>query len=107
MTFVVAAAAEPATVWRDQDSQVLAEAENVIVGILFDDIVRTLLRPATVLVPLPVAAERPRRERMAPAPTTVGRQHTSDAWARSPPGQEHNQELHPSGVRTGGNFSRQ
>ena len=84
MAFVVAAR-PPIEAWRDQDAQVLAEAEDVIVGILFDDIVRTLLRPPTPLVPKFVSAPSPSRERTGPPPVTAGRQRSGAAWARSPP----------------------
>jgi hypothetical protein len=84
MTFV--AAAVPATVRPDHEALVLADAENVIVSILFDDIVRTMLRSPTELAPEPLPAAVPRRERTCPRPVTTGRQRTGAAWARSPPG---------------------
>ena len=84
MTFV-AAALPPVVAWRDHDAQVLADAEDVIVGILFDDIVRTLVRPPTPLVPAFVPAATPSRERMGPSTVTAGRQRSGAAWARSPP----------------------
>jgi hypothetical protein len=87
MTLVAVAAAVPsAELWRDHEMQVLTDAENVIVGVLFDDIVRTLMRPPTAPVAEPVPAAFPRRGRMSPTPVTVGRQSSGTAWARSPPG---------------------
>jgi hypothetical protein len=92
MTFI--AAAVPSTEpWRDHDLQVLAEAENVIVGVLFDDIVRTLVRPSTAPVAEPAGAATPGLERTEPAPATVGRRHSHPGWARSPPGDEHSQSV--------------
>ena len=84
MTFV--AAAVPSTeVWHDHELHVLAEAEDVIVGVLFDDIVRTLLRPSTAPIAERARAATPARERAEPAPATVGRQHSRPGSARSPP----------------------
>lgn len=83
---LVAAALPPVEAWRDHDAQVLADAEDVIVGILFDDIVRTLLRSPTPLVPEPAPARPLRAERMRQLPATTGRQLSHPAWARSPPG---------------------
>ncbi|PXA68331.1 hypothetical protein [Cryobacterium arcticum] len=84
MTFVAAAVprTEP---WRDHDLQVLADAENVIVGVLFDDIVRTLVGSPTALGAGPVPMAVPRRGRMSSTPVRVGRQSSVTAWARSPP----------------------
>jgi hypothetical protein len=83
MSFV--AAAVPATVRPDDEAQVLADAENVLVSILFDDIVRALMRPPTALVPQPAPAATPKRERMRQTPVTTGRRRVGAAWARSPP----------------------
>ena len=66
-------------------ADVLAEAEDVIVGVLFDDIVRTLLRPSTAPIAERARAATPARERTEPAPATVERQHSRPGSARSPP----------------------
>jgi hypothetical protein len=86
MTFV-AAAVPPPEVRREHETQVLADAEDVIVGILFDDIVRALLRPPTAVVPEPEPAATSRRERMQDTRATTALDRTSAAWARSPPGE--------------------
>ena len=84
MTFV--AAAPPSTEIRsDPDAQVLADAEDVLVRVLFDDIVRTLLRPATGRIPEPVPAPARRRAQTAPPPETGSVDRRGPAWARSPP----------------------
>ncbi|MET0955413.1 MAG: hypothetical protein ABWY68_05640, partial [Cryobacterium sp.] len=85
MTFVAAAVLRT-ELGRDPDLQVLADAENVIVGVLFDDIVRTLVRPSTTLGAGPVPMALPGRGRMSSTPATVGRHDSATAWARSPPG---------------------
>lgn len=83
MTFV--AAAVPSTEIRsDPDARVLADAEDVIVRVLFDDIVRTLLRPATGPADGPPARDR-RRAQTAPPPKTGSVDRRGPAWARSPP----------------------
>jgi hypothetical protein len=82
---LVAAALPPVEVQRDHDVQVLVEAENLIVDILFDDIVRTLLRQATrgLAAPAPVAVKG---ARTAPPPVAESPDRRLPAWARSPPG---------------------
>ena len=85
MTFV--AAAMPRTEpWRDHDLQVLADAENVIVEVLFEDIVRTMVRAPATLGAGPMPRVVPRRGRISSTPVTVGRASSGTAWARSPPG---------------------
>jgi hypothetical protein len=82
---LVAAALPPVEVRRDHDGQVLVEAENLIVDILFDDIMRTLLRQATrgLAAPAPVSVKG---SRTAPPPVVESRDRRRPAWARSPPG---------------------
>jgi hypothetical protein len=81
---LVAAALPPVEVRRDHDVQVLVDAENLIVDILFDDIVRTLLRPATRGLATPTP-ELVKGSRTAPAPVVESRDRRRPAWARSPP----------------------
>ncbi|MBX0301239.1 hypothetical protein K2F54_14790 [Cryobacterium sp. 1639] len=85
MTFV--AAAVTATQFRsDPDARVLADAEDILVRVLFDDIVRTLLRPTTGRIP--ASAVVPVTPVSTAAPPVAGsRDRRRPAWARSPPGE--------------------
>jgi hypothetical protein len=82
---LVAAALPPTELGRERDVQVLADAENVIIGVLFDDIVRTRLRAPTAFAPQPAFPSLPRPKRMGPPPVTAGLRRPHTAWARSPP----------------------
>jgi hypothetical protein len=83
---LVAAAVPSSETREDSAERVLVDAENVVVGILFDDIVRGLVRPSAALVRQPEPGDAPRSERMGAAPRTTGRQRSATPWARSPPG---------------------
>jgi hypothetical protein len=83
MTFV-AAAVRSTEFGSDSDARVLADAEDILVQVLFDDIVRTVLRPATARIPAPASARLPRM-RTAEPPVTESRDRRRPAWARSPP----------------------
>jgi hypothetical protein len=83
---LVAAAVPSSETREDSAARVLADAENVVVGILFDDIVRGLVRPPAALVRQPEPGDAPRSEWMGAAPITTGRQRSTTPWARSPPG---------------------
>jgi hypothetical protein len=102
---LVAAALPPTELGRERDVQVLADAEDVIVGVLFDDIVRALVRAPTAFTSEPLPPARPRPKRMGPPPVTAGLQRFRTAWARSPPrGQPtHVQSTH---LRKGAQLSR-
>lgn len=84
MTFV--AAAVTATQFRsDPDARVLADAEDILVRVLFDDIVRTLLRPTTGRIP--ASAVVPVTPVSTAEPVAEPRDRRRPGWARSPPGE--------------------
>jgi hypothetical protein len=86
---LIAAVLPPTNLGADPDLQVVAEAEDIIVGVLFDDIVRALRPVATGRHPGrgrgPAPLRRANRTE-APPPATAYPEPKRWGWARSPPG---------------------
>ncbi|WP_297370267.1 hypothetical protein [Cryobacterium sp.] len=82
---LVAAALQAVDAPPDRGDQILADAENVIVSVLFDDIVRMLLTPATLRDPEPHPEVSPRPARTVAPRVPEGQDRMRPEWARSPP----------------------